>query len=619
MTERFLYLILVLVVFQGIQLKSQSQGPLSPASVVNGSSTGLSTWTAPANAVSSNNAYATATNGNTEYIYASNFGFTIPATSPIVGISASIEGRGLPVNAVAANSWTTFNNFNYASGTVTSNYGSTNYSYNLPVSNATNNQRLLLVAIATENVDNTGPLDPSVTINSVTYNGVALTLASSATRASATTSNSVSVYYLLNASLPAATGSYNLQINKTINGETSGTVSAGEYLEFVSVNTFTFANQFTPVTAVSTTTNTSNITSPAVQYLRNGDYMVAATFSNQNQGEFFTPSSGYTENVEQVNFNTDGPTTGATFHLQTKAITGTNVPDEIITATANAASRLEMVALSVNAARVYDQEVYITKTGSVVGSNLATLPAQSLPLAWTDYDTFRSYGGATNLWGNTFTSTEINSSSFGILIKAQAFRSIAHIDHIRITVHYSAPLPVQVQTFSVEKSGSQVRLSTVMANQDNKSYLISVERSSGSGSFDLISGVESISGGHNHLEFYDQNPLQGDNVYRLKIVEKDNPELIEYSVLQKISWNDPDRRLLSIYPNPAQDLVYIHCNSPIVSWELRNMLSQIIQPNLISQTDHQIVISVKELPPGNYSFVVLSGQEQVTGQFVVGR
>lgn len=85
-----------------IRLELLAQGvPLQSAAYSNGkifandsSSGGSKQWTAPGNAASSNNAYATASLGNgvaTHYLKATGFGFAIPATATINGIEANVE------------------------------------------------------------------------------------------------------------------------------------------------------------------------------------------------------------------------------------------------------------------------------------------------------------------------------------------------------------------------------------------------------------------------------------------------------------------------------------------------------------------------------------------------
>ena len=55
-------------------------------------------------------------------------------------------------------------------------------------------------------------------------------------------------------------------------------------------------------------------------------------------------------------------------------------------------------------------------------------------------DTYISYGSSTDLWGETWANTDINDIDFGVVLSLNmGARTTAFIDHIRITVSYTAP------------------------------------------------------------------------------------------------------------------------------------------------------------------------------------
>lgn len=72
---------------------ASSSGPNSPGTVVSDGSFGTAVWSDPANAQASDDLYATTSPGGnpTQYLKATNFGFTLPATAVIIGISADVE------------------------------------------------------------------------------------------------------------------------------------------------------------------------------------------------------------------------------------------------------------------------------------------------------------------------------------------------------------------------------------------------------------------------------------------------------------------------------------------------------------------------------------------------
>jgi len=74
-----------------------SSGPNSPGTLANDASVGTFAWTNPDNAASSNNSYATAVSPsgeqNSNYLKATNFGFSIPADATINGIVVEVEWK----------------------------------------------------------------------------------------------------------------------------------------------------------------------------------------------------------------------------------------------------------------------------------------------------------------------------------------------------------------------------------------------------------------------------------------------------------------------------------------------------------------------------------------------
>lgn len=71
-----------------------SQGPLSPGTVVDDSAVGSVAWTSPSSAATQNDLYAAASSfsgQSTHYLKATNFGFSIPSTAVILGVTVEIE------------------------------------------------------------------------------------------------------------------------------------------------------------------------------------------------------------------------------------------------------------------------------------------------------------------------------------------------------------------------------------------------------------------------------------------------------------------------------------------------------------------------------------------------
>jgi len=83
-----------------------------------------------------------------------------------------------------------------------------------------------------------------------------------------------------------------------------------------------------------------------------------------------------------------------------------------------------------------DSTVSLVKGGTISGSNLGT------NTSWTTSDSIRTYGGPSQLWGLSWTDTDINASTFGV-----AYSSVMaggksgggnRCDAMTITVYYTA-------------------------------------------------------------------------------------------------------------------------------------------------------------------------------------
>jgi len=101
-----------------------------------------------------------------------------------------------------------------------------------------------------------------------------------------------------------------------------------------------------------------------------------------------------------------------------------------------------------------DNAVRIIKSGTIGSTD------KSNAVLWPASDAYVSYGGSTELWGETWTAEDINLATFGFAISAKTTAgSFAHIDHIRITVYYTTAgttKEVLTHTYVIEGDGDYV-------------------------------------------------------------------------------------------------------------------------------------------------------------------
>jgi hypothetical protein len=87
---------------------------------------------------------------------------------------------------------------------------------------------------------------------------------------------------------------------------------------------------------------------------------------------------------------------------------------------------------------VQDNGVKLLKAGNVTGLSYAA------SANWPAADTYISYGGASDLWGASWTPADINDPNFGLAFASISYTCngngvpmISSIDHIRITIYYT--------------------------------------------------------------------------------------------------------------------------------------------------------------------------------------
>lgn len=111
-----------------------------------------------------------------------------------------------------------------------------------------------------------------------------------------------------------------------------------------------------------------------------------------------------------------------------------------------------------------DYAVQLVKADMIQATNYAT--NTRLP----DPDAYTYYGGATDLWGNTWTAADINDPNFGMAFAAQrgpyATSDTAYVDHMPITIDYTLP-PVPVAEYRMDEGSWNGTANEVADNSGN--------------------------------------------------------------------------------------------------------------------------------------------------------
>ncbi|MEP7251742.1 MAG: T9SS type A sorting domain-containing protein [Ginsengibacter sp.] len=166
------------------------------------------------------------------------------------------------------------------------------------------------------------------------------------------------------------------------------------------------------------------------------------------------------------------------------------------------------------------------------------------------------------------------------------------------------PLPVTFVSFTASKCNNNVCLQWAMENEKNFSHF-EIEKSSDNNTFISLGRVSSINSAFaNQYSFQDETPLAGLNLYRLKIVDVDGN--FKYSKIKPIIFSD--KSSITIYPNPAKDIVTIISSKKILSIEVFDVSGKMIR-NLEVNADN--LYNINDLPQGMH-FLKIRDEEKTT-------
>lgn len=88
--------------------------------------------------------------------------------------------------------------------------------------------------------------------------------------------------------------------------------------------------------------------------------------------------------------------------------------------------------------QVVDATVKLVIGGSIVGTN------KNSATRWSTTEAFFTYGSSSDLWGNTITQSDVNSSNFGVVLNVTITNNGklptigGSVDFVRMTIYYTA-------------------------------------------------------------------------------------------------------------------------------------------------------------------------------------
>lgn len=210
-----------------------------------------------------------------------------------------------------------------------------------------------------------------------------------------------------------------------------------------------------------------------------------------------------------------------------------------------------------------DYSIRIIKEGVITGIN------KSMGIAYPATDAYQSYGGPTDLWGETWGFKNINGANFGVAISSQRNSAsgitAGQIDDVQITVYWGfVTLPLNLISFTAIKNDTKVNINWNTTSEFNMDHF-EVERSTDGHIFYSLKNIPSLNNASASYTYIDEHPVAGISYYRLKMLENNGEK--NYSKIVSINFAKYTTVRLSPSPwargtdlqisNPAKELLTI--------------------------------------------------------------
>ena len=308
---------------------------------------------------------------------------------------------------------------------------------------------------------------------------------------------------------------------------------------------------------------------------------------------------------------------------------GARTGSNFVYAEYNSSAYLISPPISLKAGQSYTFSYYYRPTDPVAGFTLKALVANS-----NDTSVLRlgQIGSSivnpvdTSKWilaSYTYTPVTDDIYYFSINSNAVGFSAwYLNIDDINVSV---TPLPVTMLQFKGEKAGNRNLLTwTTVKETNNKGF--DVLHSTDGRIFSKIGFVATKADngsttGNFTYTFYDNQPIAGDNYYRLQQIDINGKETLTEIV--KVNNNSNRITFTSIYPNPAKSNLRVSMSVPTlqnINILVTDISGRVVKEDklLANPGDYQFNINVDGLPTGTYIIKVNcnNGCEAAVQKFV---
>ncbi|MFP4091250.1 MAG: T9SS type A sorting domain-containing protein [Cyclobacteriaceae bacterium] len=249
----------------------------------------------------------------------------------------------------------------------------------------------------------------------------------------------------------------------------------------------------------------------------------------------------------------------------------------------------------------------MTVEGNSVNNNNGTIiVAQNLSVSGNTNFNNNAGAGQGIYPGSVSGNKTISGGSILPLDNSSSGRDAA-TEHSLIYNTVIRPQPVELLTFQGKSTARGIQLDWITAWEENFDYFI-VERAGTDRQFKAIGKVQG--NGNTQAEvaynFTDEQPIQGQALYRLKAVDYDNS--YEYHNIISVYFDGMYKQALKVYPNPSADrLIHVDLNSEIHTITLLNTNGQLIYQTMVNNYSASIDLPTS-IRSGAYLLVVTDEQ-----------
>lgn len=285
---------------------------------------------------------------------------------------------------------------------------------------------------------------------------------------------------------------------------------------------------------------------------------------------------------------------------------------------------------------IRDSSVRLVKPGGGGGGFWGTIVGTDHKQStdWPTTLTATTYGGPSDLWGETWTPADFNDAEFGMVISVQQVGGLsniyARIDYITIQIFHDGgttgcTLPVSWESFAAQMAESGVVVLNWSTANEKNNMSFNVERSADGNSFEALGDVPSQgdSESSQSYSYDDTSPLASAAYYRIRQIDL-NGNSSYSNVIEYIPAGMEDAGMTTVYPNPvsANSVLKFDFDSNtdgMIYVEMYNLDGRVVASTEFTHTVGASTYEVQlgDVAPGTYVLQAIQGRNRYDSKVIV--